>query len=76
MIPVFINIGGMEFLLILLFALIPLALMIYCIVDLMRRNFKEKATDQILIFILLLCAPLIGSLIYLIVLRKNYALKK
>lgn len=70
----FLNLGVQE-LIILPFTLIPLALMIYSIVDLMKRNFSGKSVDQILIFLLVIFAPIIGSIVYLLLIRENYALK-
>ncbi len=72
----FINIGTLEFSILISAAIIPLILMIYCIVDLLKRDFKGKSIDQILIFFLLLFTPLLGVIIYLAILRANYPLKK
>lgn len=75
MTPAFINIGFSELIVLSIFTILPIILIIYCITDVLKRDFSGKGTDQILIFILLICAPLLGSIIYLTLLRKNYALK-
>lgn len=53
-------------------SIIPLFLMIYCLIDLMKKDFRRKQIEQILIFLLLIFLPFIGSIIYLLFLRKNY----
>ncbi len=65
----FINIGGGE--LILLFIIgAPFILTIYCVVDLIRADFKES-NSKLLFLILVVVAPFIGSVIYL-ALKRNY----
>ncbi|WP_390881626.1 PLDc N-terminal domain-containing protein [Sphingobacterium pedocola] len=54
---------------------IPLALIIYTLIDLFKRNFTNKSTDRILIIFLIAFVPILGSLIYLLGLRKEYPLK-
>lgn len=72
----FLNLGSLEMTILLLIAIIPLALMIYSIYDLMKRDFTNKQTDQILLFILVLFASVIGPIIYLAFFRKKYPLKR
>jgi hypothetical protein len=65
----FINLGGGEVILLLLIGS-PFLLTIYCVIDLIRADFKESNT-KLLFLILVLIAPLIGSIIYLF-LKQNY----
>ncbi len=53
----------------------PLVFMIIALVDLFKREFGEKTTDKILLIVLILFAPLVGSIIYYLALRNNYPLK-
>lgn len=62
----FLGIGGPELVII----LIPLALVIFCIVDILRSNFKDSTTKLLWVLIVLF-APLIGSLIYLVMGRNQ-----
>ena len=65
----FLNLGGGEIFLLLLIGA-PFLLTIYCVVDLIRSDFKESNT-KLLFLILVLIAPLIGSIVYLF-LKRNY----
>lgn len=65
----FLNLGGGEVFLLLLIGS-PFLLTIYCVIDLIRADFKESNT-KLLFLILVLIAPLIGSIIYLF-LKRNY----
>lgn len=65
----FLNIGGGEIIL-LLFIGAPFLLTIYCVIDLIRSDFKDSST-KLLFLILVLLAPLIGSIVYLF-LKRNY----
>ncbi|GGH27028.1 hypothetical protein FAZ19_18640 [Sphingobacterium alkalisoli] len=73
----FINIGSKEMVLLTLglLWLIPFALIIYTLIDLFKRDFSNKSTDRILIIFLIAFVPILGSLIYLLGLRKEYPLK-
>lgn len=73
----FINIGSQEMVLLTLglLWLIPFALIIYTLIDLFKRDFSNKSTDRILIIFLIAFVPILGSLIYLLGLRKEYPLK-
>ena len=55
---------------------IPLGLIIASVTDILKRDFSDKSTDLILIILLLLCVPFVGSIIYFLLLRHNYTLKK
>lgn len=72
----FLNIGSVELIILLIFAIIPLGLLIYALIDLMKRDFSNKQTEQILLFILVIFASVIGPIIYLAALRKNYPIKR
>ncbi|MCA5004424.1 PLDc N-terminal domain-containing protein [Sphingobacterium bovistauri] len=74
----FLNIGVNEFFLlitVLFLCLIPLFLMVIAFVDLFRRDFKYNSLDRLLIGLLILFTPILGSLIYLITIRKHFQLK-
>ena len=61
----FMNLGTSE-MIIVLFALgMPLILTVYCIIDIMRSNFTDQ-TNKLLWIIIVLLAPIIGSLLYLV----------
>ena len=65
----FLNLGGGEiFLLVLIGA--PFLLTIYCIIDIIRSDFKESST-KLLFLILVGVLPFIGSVAYLF-LKRNY----
>lgn len=74
----FLNIGVQEMILLLvvgIFLLIPITLMIIAFIDLFKRDFKYNNVDRLLIGLMILLAPFLGSLIYLISIRKHYELK-
>ena len=61
----FMNLGTSD-MIIVLFALgMPLILTVYCIIDIMRSNFTDQ-TNKLLWIIIVLLAPIIGSLLYLV----------
>lgn len=71
----FLNIGTQEIIILLIFAvmgLAPLILAIVAIIDIFKRNFENKSTDKILLIILVLFLPIIGSIIYFVGLRNTY----
>lgn len=73
----FLNIGTQEILILLIFGFVglaPLILAIFTIIDIFKRNFENKSTDKILLIILVLFLPLIGSIIYFLGLRNSYPL--
>lgn len=75
---VFINLGSQEIVLLLVLGIvwiIPFALIIYTLIDLFKRDFTNKSTERILIIFLIAFVPILGSLIYLLGLRKEYPLK-
>ena len=61
----FINASGFEFLIL----IIP-ALIIYCLVDILRGGFKDPF-ERILWLLIVLFTPLVGSLIYLALGKKR-----
>lgn len=74
----FINLGSQEIVLLLVLGIvwiIPFALIIYTLIDLFKRDFTNKSTERILIIFLIAFVPILGSLIYLFGLRKEYSLK-
>jgi hypothetical protein len=68
-IPLFINIAGPEFFLI-AFAVLVFALMLYCLIDIIRSDFKDSATKLLWALLVILFSPL-GSLLYLLLGRKQ-----
>ena len=65
----FLNLGGGEVILLLLIVA-PFLLTIYCLIDLIRADFKDSSS-KLLFIILVLLAPFIGSVVYLF-LKRNY----
>ena len=61
----FLNLGGPEILVILFIAIVPLILGLICLVDIIRSEFKGNSTKLIWVLIVLF-APVLGSLIYLL----------
>lgn len=75
MTQLFINVGVTEMILLLVFSLIPLILPIYSIVDLLKRDFSKNKNMKLILILLILFAPIIGSLVYLLGIRNDYPLK-
>lgn len=74
----FVNIGTQEVIFLFVFAIAGIAPLIFAIialVDVFKREFGNKTTDRILLILLIVFAPLIGSIVYYIFLRNNYPLK-
>lgn len=70
----FLNMSAGEIGLLLAIIAVPGLLILYCIVDILRSTFKNKVMK--LVFILLvLIAPLLGSIIYLVI-RKDFVKPK
>lgn len=61
----FLNIGTPEIIIILFAVLFPLILIIYCLIDITRSSFQDS-TNKIIWALIVLLAPVIGSLAYLI----------
>ena len=66
----FLNIGAPELIIILIVGLFPLMLMIYCLVDVLRSDFKDRNVKPLWCLVIIL-APILGSLIYLLVGRNQ-----
>ncbi|MES2446230.1 MAG: PLDc N-terminal domain-containing protein [Bacteroidota bacterium] len=66
----FLNMGGAEIGLILAIVAVPFLLIIYCIVDILRSEFKTGLMKFVFLA-LVLFAPFVGSIIYLVI-RKDY----
>lgn len=66
----FMNLGSGEMFLILVIFLMPAILTIYCLFDIIRSKFKD-ANSKPLFCILVLLAPVIGPIIYLL-LKKSF----
>ena len=65
----FLNLGGAEIGIILAIVAIPFLLIVYCIVDILRSEFKTGIM-KLVFLALVLFAPFIGSIIYLVI-RKD-----
>lgn len=61
----FINLGGPEIIVILIACTLQLILTVYCLLDIMRATFGDSV-NKILWVLIVLLAPLIGSILYLI----------
>lgn len=71
----FLNIGSNEIIVLLIFGVLglaPLVLAIWALIDVFKRDFRHKSTDRLLITILVVFAPLVGSIIYFLLLRDKY----
>jgi len=60
----FLNLGTPEIILILFIGVLPLILALICLIDILKSDFKDTTTKLIWILIVLV-APVIGSLIYI-----------
>jgi len=70
----FLNIGGAELGIILAILLMPVILIVYCIVNIINSSFKTTIHKP-LFLLLVIFAPFVGSIIYLII-RKDYIMPK
>ena len=68
----FFEFSSIELLLIGFFLIYPL-LVIYCLVDIVRSNFKDSTTKLIWVLIVLF-APFLGSIVYLVMGRQSKTL--
>lgn len=56
--------------------LAPLIFAILALIDIFKRDFSQKTTDRLLLIILVVFAPLIGSIVYFLLLRDKYPIKQ
>jgi len=63
------GLGVIEIIIILLFTVLPLVLLIWALVDIIRSDFKDGTTKLVWIIVVIF-VPLVGSILYL-VLRKG-----
>jgi len=68
----FLNIGGPEIIIIVFAGLLPLILMVYCIMDILKSTFKDNNT-KLLWAIIVLLAPVIGPVMYILMSKKQKA---
>lgn len=61
----FIGLGGPELILIFFAGGLPLILTVYCLIDIMRSAFSDSV-NKILWVLIVLLAPLIGAILYLV----------
>ena len=66
----YLNIGVLEIILLVFAVLFPVVLIVYCLLDITRSTFQDSA-NKIIWAIIVLLAPVIGSLAYLIWGRKQ-----
>ncbi len=69
----FVNLGGAEIGVLLAIAVLPFALTLYCIMDIFRSKFKDS-NSRLLLLLIVLLAPFIGSIIYLFI-GKSYKVR-
>lgn len=69
----FLNLGTPEIIMISLYALLPFFLIVYCLIDIVRSDFKDLGT-KFLWIIIVLVAPILGSVIYLLIGKKQKAI--
>ncbi len=69
----FLNLGGPEIiLLVILFCALPsLILTIFCLFDISRSQFKEPTNKLLWTIIVIFAAPVIGSILYLVLGRSQ-----
>lgn len=68
------SIGTPEIIILLITGLVPLAFAVVCLVDIVRSDFKDSTT-KVLWALVVLLAPVLGSLIYLLVGKNHKVLK-
>lgn len=66
----FLNLGAPELILIIFIGVIPLILALICLVDILRADFKD-GTKKLLWVVIVLVAPVLGALIYLLFGRRQ-----
>ena len=66
----FLNLGTPEMVIISFVFLIPLILIIVCLVDIVRSDFKDS-TVKLLWAVIVILAPVIGGLMYLLLGRRQ-----
>ncbi|MDF3077803.1 MAG: PLDc protein [Sphingobacteriaceae bacterium] len=62
----FLNLGTPEIIILLITGLVPLAFVVVCLIDIVRSDFKDSTTKLLWVLIVIL-APVLGSLIYLLI---------
>ncbi|MDR2282837.1 MAG: PLDc N-terminal domain-containing protein [Sphingobacterium sp.] len=75
----FLNIGTQEMVLLIVLGIAGLAPLIFAalaLIDIFKRDFSQKTTDRILLILLVLLLPILGSIIYFVGLRNAYPLNK
>lgn len=63
------GLGIVEIIIILFFTVLPLVLLLWALIDIIRSNFKDSTTKLIWIIVVIF-VPLVGSILYL-VMRKG-----
>jgi hypothetical protein len=61
---------GVQEIIVLLLLVLPLALFLWAIIDLIKRNFSNS-TNKIIWALVIIFVPFIGSILYLAVGRRN-----
>jgi ABC-type maltose transport system permease subunit len=69
----FLNLGTSEIILLLIVCL-PFLFIAFCVIDIARSKFKSS-THKLLFLLLVIFAPFIGSLVYL-VMKKDYVVSQ
>ncbi|WP_083936563.1 PLD nuclease N-terminal domain-containing protein [Arcticibacter svalbardensis] len=63
------DLGAPEFILI-MFALIPIVLIVFCLLDIIKSKFSDETTKLIWVLIVIL-KPILGSILYLLLGKKQ-----
>lgn len=61
----FLNLGTPEIILILFIGVLPFILALICLIDILKSNFRDSTTTKLIWVLIVLVAPVIGSLIYI-----------
>lgn len=70
----FLNLGMPEIMVISLIGFLPLVLMIFCVVDITRSTFNDS-TNKVIWVLVVLLAPVLGGLLYLLFGRNQKQLR-
>lgn len=66
----FLNLGTPEIIILLFIGVLPFALMLFCLIDIIRSDFNVS-TNKLVWVLVVIFAPVIGSLLYLLFGRKQ-----
>ncbi|MEJ6980938.1 PLD nuclease N-terminal domain-containing protein [Pedobacter sp. P351] len=61
----FLNLGTLEIIIIIFMVILPFILALICLIDILKSNFRDSTTTKLIWVLIVLVAPVIGSLIYI-----------